>query len=136
MINKAFIIGRLTKDIELKITNAGVAVASFVLASTRNFKANGEELTDFISCQAWRNTATYLEKYTKKGDLIAVDGRIQTRNYENQQGNKVYITELIVENAQILNTSRAKKSDELENQFNDFDTGNENVNISNDDLPF
>ncbi|MFW3361532.1 single-stranded DNA-binding protein [Aerococcus viridans] len=105
MINNVTIIGRTTKDIELRATSSGTSNASFSLAVERNFKnANGEKETDFINCVAWRKTAEILAQYAPKGSLIGVRGRIQTRNYENNQGVRVYITEIVADEVQLIDT--------------------------------
>lgn len=103
MINNVSLTGRLTKDIDLRYTQSGVAVATFTLAVSRNYKdQNGEVQTDFIQCQIWRKAAENLANFTHKGSLVGIEGRIQTRNYDNQQGQKVYVTEVIVTNFSLL----------------------------------
>lgn len=103
MINNIVLTGRLTRDPELKYSQNGVAVASFTLAVNRNFKnKQGEQETDFIACQIWRKQAEALANHTHKGSLIGIEGRIQTRNYENQQGQRVYVTEVIAEHFTFL----------------------------------
>ena len=103
MINNVTLVGRLTKDVELKYTQSNVANASFTLAVNRTFKnSNGERETDFINVVIWRQSAENFAKWAKKGALIGITGRIQTRNYENQQGQRVYVTEVIAENFQML----------------------------------
>ena len=105
MINNVTIIGRTTKDIELRATSSGTNNASFTLAVERNFKnANGEKETDFINCIAWRKTAEILAQYAPKGSMIGVRGRIQTRNYENNQGVRVYVTEIVADEVQLIDT--------------------------------
>lgn len=102
-MNRVCLNGRLTKDIDLRYTQNNVAVASFTLAVQRKFKnSNGDYESDFINCIAYKSTAELLSKYTGKGDLIGIEGRIQTRNYENQEGKKVYVTEVIVESVDFL----------------------------------
>ena len=109
-MNKVCITGRLTKDIDLRYTLNNVAVVQFNLAVTRRYKNNnGDYESDFINCVAYRQVAELLNKYTKKGDLIGVEGKIQTRNYENKDGKKVYITEVIVENIDFLSTNKIEK---------------------------
>lgn len=108
MINRVVLVGRLTRDIELRYTTSGTAVGSFSLAVNRQFtNASGERETDFINCVIWRKSAENLANFTSKGSLIAVEGRIQTRNYENQQGQRVYVTEVVVDNFSLLE-SRAE----------------------------
>lgn len=98
-LNKAIILGRITHDLEVRQTPSGTAVLQFTVAVDRNYSKDGEKQTDFISCVAWRQTAEFIGRYFGKGRMIAVDGRLQTRTYEDKNGTKHYITELIVENA-------------------------------------
>lgn len=154
MINSVCLVGRLTRDPELKYTGNNIAVASFSLAVNRNFKdANGERETDFINCVIWRQQAENLANWAKKGALIGITGRIQTRSYENQQGQRVYVTEVVAENFQMLE-SRAAREGSNANQGNTIgqqapqqqgpnfarDSGphrNSNpMDITSDDLPF
>lgn len=103
MINNTVLIGRLTKDVELRYTTNNVAVATFTLAVNRNFKTeSGEREADFINCVMWGTQAENLSNWTKKGQLIGITGRIQTRNYENQQGQRVYVTEVVADSFQVL----------------------------------
>lgn len=103
MINNVVLTGRLTKEIDLRYTQTGTAVGSFNLAVDRQFKTqNGERESDFVNCVIWRKAAENLASFTRKGSLIGIQGRIQTRNYENQQGVRVYVTEVIVDNFTLL----------------------------------
>lgn len=103
MINRTILVGRLTRDPELRYTNGGAAVATFTIAVNRQFtNQNGEREADFISCVIWRKAAENFANFTHKGSLVGIDGRIQTRNYENQQGNRVYVTEVVVDNFALL----------------------------------
>lgn len=99
MYNKAILVGRLTANPELKKTPNGVSVVSFSLAVDRSYQTNGERQTDFINCVAWRNTAEFISKYFSKGKILGVDGSIQTRNYEDKNGNKRTAVEVVVDNA-------------------------------------
>ena len=118
MINNVVLVGRMTRDAELRYTPSNVAVATFSLAVNRNFKgANGERETDFINCVIWRQQAENLANWAKKGALIGITGRIQTRNYENQQGQRVYVTEVIADNFQILE-SRATREGQSGGSYN------------------
>ena len=102
-MNKVVLIGRNTKDIELKTTPTGTSVSSFSIAVNRPFKnANGEKESDFINCVAFSKLAETISKYVNKGDLIGVEGRIQTRNYTDKDGNNRYATEIMVENVEFL----------------------------------
>ena len=104
-MNRVIIIGRLVKDPDLRYTSSGVPVASFTLAVNRNHtNQNGERETDFINIVVWNKQAENVNKYLSKGSQCAVDGRIQTRNYDNNEGKKVYVTEIVAESVQFLNT--------------------------------
>ena len=105
-MNKVVITGRTTKDIELKVTTSGTNVATFSIAVKRAYKGNGEQESDFFECVAYSKTAELISKYVKKGDMVGIDGRLQTRNYTNKEGRKVYITEIIVENVEFLQTKK------------------------------
>ncbi|MDV4193051.1 single-stranded DNA-binding protein [Lactococcus lactis subsp. lactis] len=109
MINNVVLVGRLTRDPELRHTPQNQAVAAFGLAVNRQFKnANGERETDFINCVIWRQQAENLANFAKKGSLIGITGRIQTRNYENQQGQKVYVTEVVADTFQMLESNKTQ----------------------------
>ncbi len=150
MLNKVILIGRTTKDIELRRTNSGTAVVSFTLAVDNRFVLkDGKTSTDFISCIAWSNTAEIMEKYVKKGMLIAVEGRIQTRTYENKEGNRVYVTEVVCENMRMLESKAGQDERNSISNLEDYapvntekESEEENFNnddaydISDDDLPF
>lgn len=123
MINNVVLVGRMTRDPELKYTGNNIAVASFSLAVNRNFKdANGEREADFINCVIWRQQAENLANWAKKGALIGITGRIQTRSYENQQGQRVYVTEVVAENFQMLESRNSQGNQQ--NQGNSFQNGN------------
>ncbi|WP_333604122.1 single-stranded DNA-binding protein [Lactobacillus acetotolerans] len=151
MINRATLTGRLTRDVELRYTQSGVAAGSFTLAVDRNFKnANNERESDFINCVIWRKSAENLANMTHKGSLIGIDGCIQTRNYENKQGNRVYVTEVVVENFALLEPKSSNGERNTDNrkpansQQNSNQSGNNqdpfadsgDIDISDDDLPF
>lgn len=103
MLNRVALVGRLTRDPELRRTSSGKAVTSFNLAVERNFKSDDQE-ADFINCVCWGKVAENTERYCSKGSMVSVDGRIQTRNYENNQGQKVYVTEVIADSVQFIST--------------------------------
>lgn len=152
-MNKAILIGRLTRDPEMRTTTAGIASTSFTVAISRTYtNQNGEREADFINCVAWRKQAENIAKYCKKGSQVAVEGRIQTRSYDAQDGTKRYVTEVVADNVTFLGTkansgdfpsSNESESfesnpdimttDVSEDPFKDF--GNE-VALSDDDLPF
>ncbi|GFH40637.1 single-stranded DNA-binding protein [Pseudolactococcus insecticola] len=109
MINNVVLVGRLTKDVELRYTPQNQAVATFTLAVNRQFKnANGEREADFINVVIWRQSAENLANWAKKGALLGITGRIQTRNYENTQGQRVYVTEVVADNFQMLESRAAR----------------------------
>ena len=105
MINRVVLVGRMTKDPELRRTSQGDAVASFTLAVNRNFTSrDGQQQADFINCVVWRKPAENVERYCSKGSLVGVEGRIQTRSYDNAQGQKVYVVEVVCDSVQFLDT--------------------------------
>lgn len=107
MMNNVTLAGRLTKDVEIKYTQAGKAVSRFTLAVNRSFKnANGEQEADFIQCQAWGKTAEALANFTSKGQLIGVEGQIRTGSYENQQGQRVYTTDIVADRIAFLESNK------------------------------
>ena len=132
MINKTLLIGRLTKEPEVKKFQGGTAVASFTLAVDRSFKnKDGAREADFIPIVAWRKTAELLEQYTRKGDMLAVAGRIQTRSYETPDGSKRYVTEVVADEVQFLSTKTSGSSAaDTEPQFDGFEE------ITDLDVPF
>lgn len=145
-MNVVSLVGRLTKDIELRYTTSGTAVGTFTLAVNRQFtNASGEREADFINCVIWRKSAESLANFTSKGSQIGITGRMQTRNYENQQGQRVYITEVVVDNFTLLekrseseqrNGAVSQQSNGFNNQYQGpFGSGKE-VDISDDNLPF
>lgn len=133
MINHATLVGRLTRDVDLKYTNNGTAVASFTVAVDRNFKnAQGERETDFINCVMWRKAAESFANYTHKGSLVGVEGQIQTRTYDNKQGQKVYVTELVVDQFSFLDPKKTDAPDQPNSK--PVDSASEVAH--DDDLPF
>jgi len=153
MVNNVVLIGRITRELEVKTSTTGREVCNFSLAVNRNFKnPQGEYDADFINCVAFGQTAKFLGQYLQKGNLISVTGRIQTRNYENNQGQRVYVTEVVVEN---VNGLESRKTDQSA-MFNqptpvaptqDFGQNNgpqsfmdapvnNSFSINDDDLPF
>jgi single-strand DNA-binding protein len=156
MLNRIILIGRLTRDPELRYTPAGVAVTQFTLAVDRNFTGqNGEREADFIPVVTWRQLAETVANYTKKGRLVAVEGRIQVRNYENNEGKRVYVTEVIADNVRFLESqssnngqntgsstqqSNSSSTNNVNNSYNStidpFQGDGKPIDISDDDLPF
>ena len=155
-MNKAILVGRLTKDPELRATSTGRNVCQFSIAVNRNFtNANGEREADFINCVVWDKQAENLVKYQKKGNQVAVEGRIQTRNYDDKDGKKVYVTEVFVSNVTFLDSKGSNDSvNNLEEppvkpgsitteQIDSMPTANDpfanfgnEVQINDSDLPF
>ncbi|ENZ3792440.1 single-stranded DNA-binding protein [Listeria monocytogenes] len=160
MMNRVVLVGRLTKDPDLRYTPAGAAVATFTLAVNRPFKnGQGEQEADFIQCVVWRKPAENVANFLKKGSLTGVDGRVQTRNYEGNDGKRVYVTEIVAESVQFLEPKQnAVEGSTPNNNQNEASYSNNNKNssyrasssqnsdsfanegkpidISDDDLPF
>ncbi|MDN2613278.1 single-stranded DNA-binding protein [Apilactobacillus sp. EABW-1NA] len=138
MINRTILTGRLTKDAELRYSQSGNAVANFTLAVNRAFtNQQGEREADFINCVIWRKSAENFANFTRKGSLVGIDGRIQTRNYENQQGQRVYVTEVVVENFALLEPRQDNHVQQSQqNNMSPFGNQSDQVNITDDDLPF
>lgn len=164
MMNKVFLIGRLTKDPELRYTGSNKAVCQITVAVNRGFgNPNGNAETDFINVVLWDKTAENVAKYMTKGRLLLVEGRIQTRNYDNNEGKKVYVTEVVASNVQFLESKNSQSSsgnnnynNVNENPFDNYNTNSNHepqmetvdvendpfanfgktVDLSDDDLPF
>lgn len=138
MINNVVLIGRLTRDAELRYTPSNIAVATFNLAVNRNFKNdNGDREADFINVVMWRQPAENFANWVKKGNLVGITGRIQTRSYDNQQGQRVYVTEVVAESFQILEKKdNAANNASMENQIPPSFEKTNPMDISDDDLPF
>jgi len=165
-MNKVILIGRITKDPELKKTPTDVSVVQFTIAVNRNYQdKNGERQADFISCVAWRNQADNLARFIKKGALLAVEGNLQTRQYDDQSGQRRYVTEVVCDNVTFLETKKDNNNGGFgdlsqltppsyqsnnygNNSFNNgynnnkqveknpFDEIDKQFDISSDDLPF
>jgi len=165
MLNRVVLVGRLTKDPDLRYTSSGIAVANFTVAVNRPFSnQQGDREADFINCVVWRKPAENLANYMNKGSLVGVDGRIQTRSFDGQDGKRVYITEVVADSVQFLESKNASKGSQSQsggqgsgsyqseqhqnqqqtpnyNQSNNQPTGSssdnlEPIDISDDDLPF
>lgn len=138
MINNVVIVGRMTKEADLRYTQGGNAVASFTVAVNRNFtNAQGERDADFINCVIWRKPAESLANLTSKGSLIGIVGRLQTRNYENQQGQRVYVTEVVAESFQLLESKEINNNRQEQAKSNPTTTPtNTTPDVTDDDLPF
>lgn len=144
-MNKVTLVGRLTKNPELKKTENSLIV-NFTVAVNRNFKnKDGKYDADFISCTAFKNTAEFINKYFVKGSQIALSGRIQTRNYDAQDGSKRYVTEVVVENVEFTGEKKKEESSELKESNKDVNEVPQNyksnyedtdVILNNADLPF
>lgn len=111
MINNVVLVGRLTRDPELRTTGSGISVATFTLAVDRQYSnANGERGADFINCVIWRKSAENFCNFTNKGSLVGIQGRIQTRTYDNKNGQRVYVTEVVVDNFSLLESRREREA--------------------------
>ena len=134
-MNNVTLVGRLTKDAELRQTGSNTAVATGTLAVNRQFKsANGEKETDFINIVAWRKTAEFLSNYTSKGSQIGITGRIQTRSYEGNDGKRVYVTEVVAETVMLLD-GKSNNQQPQQKQERPFNNSNQ-MDIDDLDLPF
>lgn len=130
MINNVSLTGRLTRDAELKYTQGGTAVAQFTLAVSRKFtNQQGERESDFINCVVWRKSAENFCKFTHKGSLVGVEGHIQTRTYDNKEGQKVYVTEVVVENFALLEP-KSQVANQAPTNIS------QPANVADDGLPF
>ncbi|MFV0254847.1 MAG: single-stranded DNA-binding protein [Erysipelotrichaceae bacterium] len=145
-MNKVMLVGRVTKDVELRKTNSGTSVASFTVAINR--RSSQDNQADFINCVAWNRVAEVMGQYVKKGAQISVEGRIQTRNYE-QEGKRVYVTEVVAENVQFLDSRSSRENNsgyspqqnsnyQADNSFADDndDVSLDSFDPSSEDLPF
>lgn len=137
MLNKSILIGRLTADPTLHYTPNGVAVTTFTIACDRPFSNDNKE-TDFIPVVSWRTQAENCANYLRKGRLCAVEGRIQVRNYENNEGKRIYVTEVIADNVRFLEKGRDEDGNkhEYDKQKDPFVDDGKPIDISDDDLPF
>lgn len=150
MINRVVLVGRLTKDPVLRKTANGASIVSFTVACTRRFKQEGQPDADFINTVAWNKTADIVHQYTHKGSLVGVEGRIQTRSYDDKDGKRVYVTEVVADSVQFLESKSAAasnayvpeqgsnqgyQSDNGQSYSNDF-TSSSTLDIASDDLPF
>lgn len=155
-MNKVVLVGRLTRDPELRSTSAGISTANFTVAVNRNFKnKEGNYDADFVSCVAFRNTADFVSKYFKKGNLISLDGRIQTRNYDAQDGTKRYVTEVVVENVEFVGGKNENSGSSTSNYIDEplpdpvdnmpeydipksdpYENYDKEISLSDNDLPF
>ena len=144
-MNRVCLIGRITRDPELRKTNTGTSVINFTLAVNRRFAKDEEQKADFINCQAWRQSADFMANYVKQGALIGVEGRIQTRNYKDQNDRTVYVTEVVCDSVQILAQKRAEEAPNTYGQGNynqseytsvEREFGGDTLNLEEDDLPF
>ena len=134
-MNKVIMTGRTTTNIELKQTTSGVPVTTFSIAVKRNFKTNGTYESDFFNCVAYRGTAEMISKYVNKGDLIGIEGRLQTRNYTDKSGRKVYVTELIADSVEFLQAKKDKQ-EQTEERHDTDPFGGEFVEVETEELPF
>ena len=119
MLNKIIIMGRLTRDPELRRTGSGTAVTSFSLACDRDFKSqSGDKETDFIEVVAWKNTAEFVSKYFSKGRMAVVDGRLQIRDWTDKSGNKRTTAEVVADNVYFADSKRSESNDNQKENFN------------------
>ncbi|KGX93691.1 single-stranded DNA-binding protein [Pontibacillus halophilus JSM 076056 = DSM 19796] len=154
MLNRVVLVGRLTKDPDLRYTPNGVAVANFTIAVNRPFNSQGGRDADFLNCVVWRRAAENLANFMKKGSLVGVDGRLQSRSFDNSEGKRVFVTEVVADSVQFLESKGANTggggSQGFQQNQNQNPYGNSNqpsqddpfadngepIDISDDDLPF
>ncbi|PCE19700.1 single-stranded DNA-binding protein [Staphylococcus pseudintermedius] len=145
MLNRVVLVGRLTKDPDFRTTPSGVSVATFTLAVNRTFtNAQGEREADFINCVVFRKQAENVKNYLSKGSLAGVDGRLQSRSYENQEGRRVFVTEVVCDSVQFLESKNNNQSNnqpqqqrgQVPAQDNPFTNANNPIDIDDEDLPF
>lgn len=138
MLNRVILIGRLTRDPELRYTPTGTAITQFTLAVDRQFtNQQGERETDFINIVTWRKLAETCANYLRKGRLTAVEGRIQVRHYENDEGRRIYITEVVAENVRFLESNKQQKAEsQSQRQDDPFAADGKPVEFSDEELPW
>lgn len=144
-INNVVLVGRMTKDPELKYTQGGVAVTRFTLAVNRPFtNQQGQREADFVNCVTWRKQAENTANFLRKGSLTGIEGRIQTSNFEGKDGDRVFMTEVVVDSVQFLEPKKENQSPppnappQNDQQYNNQSNQqqNEPMTVSDDDLPF
>ncbi|HLR42897.1 MAG TPA: single-stranded DNA-binding protein [Pseudogracilibacillus sp.] len=140
-MNRSVIVGRLTKDVDLRYTQNGKAVGNFTLAVNRPFRnqQTNDYDADFINCVAWGKQAENLAQYMKKGSQVGVDGRIQTRTYDDRDGKTVYVTEVVADNIQFLESKKSNNQNnepQQQQENNPFEGNAESLDIDDSDLPF
>lgn len=159
MINRVILVGRITRDIELRKTPNGASVVSFTIACNRRSKQEGQPDADFINCVAWNRVADLMAQYLNKGALIGVEGRIQTRSYDDKDGKRVYVTEVLADSVQFLESRNATQgqqsyqpqsqsysqptssqpsgyTQDANNSSFDNEFAGDTLDIASDDLPF
>lgn len=137
-MNKVILIGRLTKDPELKTTTTGVSVTTFSIAVERNYvnEETGQRDADFINCLSWRKQAENIARYCSKGSQIALEGRLQVRSYDDRDGNRRFVTEVVADNVTFLSPKKKEQVEEQQEDSNvDFNFEDE-IELTEDDLPF
>lgn len=136
-VNNVVLSGRLTNDVELRMSQSNKKVCSFTLAVDKY--VNGKQQADFINCVAWERNAEILNEYTSKGSKVNVVGRIQTRNYKNNNGQTIYVTEVLVQQVELLDRKKESSPNQAVNQqqeIDQYDFSDNYLNIDNEDLPF
>lgn len=151
MLNRVVMVGRMTRDPELRRTGTGAAVTSFTLALNRNYQSADGIQADYIPCVVWNKVAENVDKYCSKGSLVGVEGRLRSRNYDNAQGQKVYVVEVVCDSVQFLDTKGSReKAQEQQSQVKkdefydmkstdlekDFDNSFKSFDIMDDDIQF
>lgn len=137
MINRVVLVGRITKDPDLRKTQNGTSVVSFTIACNRRVPSQGQD-ADFISCVAWNKTADFMAQYVRKGALLGLEGRIQTRSYDDRDGKRIYVTEVIADNVQFLESKKQAENvgNETTGALQNNECADYAAEIETDDLPF
>lgn len=117
MMNRVVLVGRMTRDPELRRTPSGASVTSFTLALNRNYNSQDGQQADYINCVVWNKIAENVERYCSKGSLVGVDGRLRSRSYDNAQGQRVYVVEVLCDSVQFLETRAARERQQMQSQY-------------------
>lgn len=138
MINRVVLVGRLTRDADLRSTTNGVSVATFNMAVNRTYtNNNGERQADFLNCVIWRKAVENFTNFTHKGSLVGVEGRLQTRTYDNNEGQKVYVTEVVVDNFSLLESKKDNNQpNEQQKPVDPFAEQGKSIDVNDEDMPF
>lgn len=139
MVNRVVLVGRMTRDPELRKTAGGASVTNFTLALNRNFNSQDGQTADYINCVVWNKIAENVAKYCSKGSLVGVDGKLRSRTYDDNSGRKVYVVEVLCDSVQFLDTRNSRNNQEQQkqnvfeqNKDNFYDNTNNNIDLESD----